>query len=45
MKKWPLCHVLSYYYNFKNISNKKIEIQMLNVCGDVYVEQNKFKIS
>ena len=23
----------------------KIEIQMLNVCGDVYVEQNKFKIS
>ena len=39
-----ICHVI-YYYNFKNISNKKIEIQMLNVCGDVYVEQNKFKIS
>ena len=27
------------YYNFKNISNKKIEIQMLNVRGgDVYAE-------
>ena len=39
-----ICHVI-YYYNFKNISNKKIEIQMLNLCGDVYVEQNKFKIS
>ena len=24
--------------NLKNISNKKIEIQMLNVRGDVYVE-------
>ena len=24
-----ICHVI-YYYNFKNISNKKIEIQMLN---------------
>ena len=36
---------VSYYYNFKNIPNNKIEILMLNVCGDVYVEQNKFKIS
>ena len=26
------------YYNFKNISNKKIEIQMLNVRGHVYAE-------
>ena len=26
------------YYNFKNISDKKIEIQMLNVLGDVYAE-------
>ena len=26
------------YYNFKSISNKEIEIQMLNVRGDVYAE-------
>ena len=31
------CNIM-YYYNFKNISKKKIEIQMLNVCGDVDVE-------
>ena len=26
------------YYNFQNSSNKQIEIQMLNVRGDVYAE-------
>ena len=24
----------------RNISNKRIEIQMLHVCGDMYVELN-----
>ena len=38
------CNIILLQY-FKNVSNKKIEIQMLNVCGDVFVEQNKFKIS
>ena len=39
------CNIILLQY-FKNVSNKKIEIQMLNACGeDVFVEQNKFKIS
>ena len=29
----------------KIFKKKKIEIQMVNVCGDVYVEQNKYKIT
>ena len=33
-------HVIKYhnYHIFKNIFNKKIEIQVLNVRGDVYAE-------
>ena len=38
------CNIILLQY-LKNVSNKKIEIQNLNVCGDVFVEQNKFKIS